>query len=285
MDMFEEFEELAHILSSFGIQKGDVVYVAADITKLMYHANGQYGCETKVEFDKYLHQFVNALQYYIGSVGTLLFPIYTWDFCRGKPFSIKKSKGEVGALSNWVLENRADFQRTQHPMYSFMVWGKDKKLLAEMKNRDAWGKDSPFAYLQKRNAKVLMVDLPPSKCFTFFHYIERYLNVPWRYMKDFSSLYTDQSDYTERRIYSMFVRDLDIQSKIAETFDSLFEQSSILQRACWADILLYCTTCAEAFGVCVDDLKNNKAKMCYQFEGYVPNWESGPTHPDVLIND
>lgn len=284
-DIYKDFEELCHTLSACGIQTGDVVYVASDITKLMYHVNKEYNIETKEDYDEYLNQFVNTLQNYIGSEGTLLFPVYTWDFCRGQPFSIKKSRGKVGALNNWVMENRSDFQRTQHPMYSFMVWGKDAKLLVGMENRDAWSEDSPFAYLEEKNAKTLMIDLPPSRCFSFLHYVERKLGAPWRYTKEFFGLYTDALGNTTKRKYSMFVRDLDIEFEITETLDILLNQAGLLQKKKWADTTLYCVACKEAVPVLSDDLKNHDAKMCCQFVEYIPDWKSGPTHSDYLINE
>ena len=281
----QDFEELSRVLSSFGIQKGDVVYVASDITKLMYHVYNECGCDTEIDYDEYLNQLVDTLRKYIGPEGTLLFPVYTWDFCRGNPFSLKETKGEVGALNNWVLKKRKDFRRTQHPMYSFMVWGKDAQMLVNMDNRDAWGEDSPFSYLEKNNAKTLMVDLPPSRCFTFLHYVEQKLRVPWRYTKEFRSLYTDAAGSTAERIYSMFVRDLDIESEVTKTLDALLEQSGLLQKIGWADITLYYTACQEAVPILADDLQNHNAKMCYQFEGYTPDWKSGPTHKDYLIGE
>ncbi len=279
LDTKEEFAALSSVLAELGIGKGDVLYVASDITRLMYHMSRIYGIETGKEYDEYLHGLVDTLQQ---ASGTLLFPVFTWAFCRGRPFSVRESKGEVGALNNWVLKNRKDFVRTQHPMYSFMVWGKDANLLVRMENRDAWGEDSPFAYFRERNAKTLMIDVPPGKCFTFMHYVERYLNVPWRYRKDFVGSYIDYDGHTSRRKYSMYVRDLAIQSEQVQDTKTL-EGCGILKRKTWADLDLWYMTCQDAFPIYVEDIRKNGAKMCYRFDNYTPDWTSGQTHADVLI--
>ena len=125
LDTAKEFSDLQLVLHGFSIGQGDILYVASDITKLMYHVSNVYTIESGKEYNEYMDGLVNLLQETVGDDGTLLFPVFTWNFCRGKGFSVKKSKGEVGALNNWILKNRIDFRRTRHPMYSFMVWGKD----------------------------------------------------------------------------------------------------------------------------------------------------------------
>lgn len=276
-DLGKVFADFTETVRGFGVKKGDILYVASDITRLMYWVSHLYGDV----YDEYMDGLVNALQDVVGIEGTLLFPVFTWDFCRGKGYSIKKTKGEVGAFNNWILRKRSDFRRTQHPMYSFMVWGKDADLLQGMTNRDAWGEDSPFAYLWEYGAKTLMIDVVPGKCFTFMHYVERHLNVPWRYMKEFVGDYMDEQGKTEKRIYSMFVRDLDIESKQV-TDPAVLAEKGILHKSSWADIDLWFMDCGEVFPVYVDDIRNHNAQMCYAFQEYVPNWENGQTHPDEL---
>jgi len=282
LDTTAEFMELESILRKFGIKCGDVLYIASDITMLMYKVRNTYNIDSQEEYDKYLNNLVDKLQEIVGDDGTLLFPVFTWGFCRGEGFSIKESTCEVGALNNWILKKRKDFQRTQHPMYSFMVWGKDASLLAGMQNRDGWGEDSPFAYLREKNAKTLTIDIILGKCFTFKHYVERYLNVPWRYTKEFTGNYTDAAGHTTEKIYSMFVRDLDIMFEpVSDTKE--FAGKDIFQHAKWFDIDLWFINCSEAFSVYLNDIKKNNARGCYRFENYYPNWTSGKTHPDVKI--
>ena len=276
----KEFEELKTALKNFGVHKGDILYVASDITRLMYHASYQYEIKTLAEYGAYMSELVNCFQDFIGAEGTLMLPVFTWDFCRGKEFSVKTTKGETGALNNWVLKNRSDFRRTQHPIYSFMVWGKDADFLVSLENTDSWSEDSPFGYCRKNQVKNLMIDVVPGKCSTFMHYTERCLQVPWRYMKDFIGDYTDADGNTSRRKYSMFVRDLDI---ISEHFTDL-SQLTFLHHAQWSEVDLYFMNFADAFNFYLDDLKNNDAKCCYIFKNYTPDWSCGQTHPDLKLS-
>ena len=279
----KEFEELRAALKNFGVHKGDILYTTSDITRLMFHAHNQHQIETSSEYNEYMSKLIDLLKNVVGSEGTLLFPVFTWNFCRGNGFSIKTTKGETGSLHNWILKNRSDFRRTQHPIYSFMVWGKDSDLLVGMENQDAWGEDSPFAYFRKNNAKMFMIDVVPGKCSTFMHYVEDYLKVPWRYMKDFVGDYTDADGNITRRKYSMFVRDLDIDSTLV-TDPAVFDGKNVLHKALWAEVDLYFMEFEKAFPFYADDLKNNNAKSCYHFENYTPDWSRGQTHPDLKLS-
>lgn len=91
------------------------------------------------------------LQTIVGAEGTLLFHTFFWSFCHGGTFDYDKTLGETGILSNRALK-RLDFIRTQHPIYSFAVWGKDARYLAALNNVDAFAHDSPFEYMYQKNA-------------------------------------------------------------------------------------------------------------------------------------
>ena len=116
----ELLNDIKNEIASLGIARGDMVYVASDITNLLFVAKNE--CQVKVkQRNDFLNEFVNTLQDLVGEEGTLLFPVFSWDFCRGNGFDYLNTLGEVGALNNWILKNRTDFIRTKHPMYSFMV--------------------------------------------------------------------------------------------------------------------------------------------------------------------
>ena len=113
----------------------------------------EYGITDKQQRDEAFHTFVDTFTEVIGKEGTLLFPSFSWDWCKGKGFDVRYTKGNVGTLSNWVLQNRPDFVRTRHPIYSFLIRGKDAELLCAMDNQDAWSHSSPFYYFKTHPMK------------------------------------------------------------------------------------------------------------------------------------
>ncbi len=193
--------KLKDIPKYFGINKGDPVWIASDMKSLIYTCleNGD---------DTDLNVLLDAVMDLITPEGTLMIPVFNWDFCKGKAFDINKTPCRTGSLGKIALK-RKDFIRTKHPIYSFAVWGKDAELLAGMDNLSSFGSNSPFSYCREKNAKNVFIDVPPQHSFTFVHYVEQMKGVDYRYLKNFTADYTDENGVTTKRTYSMNVRCLD----------------------------------------------------------------------------
>lgn len=276
-------EAIRKALHSLDIKNGDILYVASDITLLMNDARKKLGIKTKEERNEFLNQLMDCFQTLVGDYGTLLFPVFTWDFCRHKAFDILNDKGETGALGNWILDNRKDFKRTQHPLYSFMVWGRYSEQLLSMNNKSSWGQDSPFYFLHHNQAKLLLFNVSLQRGFTFMHYVEQSIHVPYRYMKDFFGTYIDENGNKSPRVYSMYVRDLDIESK-EYLPDKFLDDTGITKKAKIDTMNFKIVDLAKSYEIVADDLRNNKAGNCYIFYNYDLDWEKGATHDDQISN-
>ena len=193
--------KLKNILLNLGLTEGDIVLVASDIRKLLITSRQKGVMILPTDI-------IDILQEIITPEGTLLFPVYNWDFCSGKGFNYSQSPGKTGTLGNAALSNDS-FRRTKHPIYSFAVWGNCAKELYELTNTDSFAPNSPFGFLHKRQAKMLMVDVACQNSLTFVHYVEQAHNVPYRFLNTFTGEYTDSDGSTSCRAYSMFVRKLD----------------------------------------------------------------------------
>ena len=273
------FDELKEKLTESEIKKGDIVYISSDLTMLMYRSLKKFNLKGKDGKNLFMNKLVNTFQDMVGDEGTLMIPLFTWAFCRGIPFDVAKTHGEVGVLGNWVLENRPDFARTAHPLYSFCVWGKDKDKLVSMQNSTAWGQDSPFAYMHKNNAKNLLINVSLEKCFTFTHYVEECIHVPYRYFKDFKGTYIDACGNETERIYKMYVRDLDIESKQV-TPDECLDEAKVATVVEFDGNEFRIVDLEKAYPVIVDNYKNHNGNQWYEFKNYTIDWTSGQTHPD-----
>ena len=269
---------LKKILIDLGITKGDILYVSSDVKTLLYNMATEYGVTKKEERDSALNDLIDTFQNVVGTEGTLLFPVFSWDWCRGKGFNIKSTKGEVGALQNWVLDNRDDFKRTRHPMYSFMVWGKDGDYLTSMDNQDAWGHASPFYYLQTHGAKQLLFDIEAYQGLTFGHYVEQEVAVPYRHPKYFFGDYTDENGITEKRMYSMYVRDLNVESGVGIHNDWLIE-NHVAKRATWEGNALTVVDLQKAYPIIREDMLSNQGKNTLTFAVGTLDWNAKRTVP------
>ena len=184
-----------------GLKSNDILLVASNITTFGYELY-----KRKIKFNP--NEFIDSLQDYLKN-GTILFPAFNYDFCRGEKFDYKNSPPQkMGALSNTAFK-RDDFKRTKHPIFSFMIWGKYQKELIDLNNISSFGIDSPFGFLYLNNAKMLFIDVEYNHSFTYIHFVEQQAGVDYRYNKIFEAPYIDENGKKEIKKYSMLVRDLE----------------------------------------------------------------------------
>ncbi len=193
-----KYDEIINKISE--LKKNDIVYITSDIIPLVLNFRKQ-----KETFNP--NKFIDAIIKKIGPNGTLLLPSFNWDFCKGKKYNYLKSLPQTGSLPKVVFK-RKDFKRTRHPIYSFLVWGKDKEFLYNLKNKISWGYKSPFWYFHKFKAKQLFIGLDYKKGFTFMHYPEVKIGTNYRFLKNFSAPYIDENGKEKISNYQMHVKDL-----------------------------------------------------------------------------
>jgi aminoglycoside 3-N-acetyltransferase len=242
------------------IQKDDILLVSSNVVRLLKIMKDNEGL-----FDPNL--IIDKLKAITGSEGTLLFPTYNWDFCRGLPFDYYKTPSMTGSLSRIALK-RKDFKRTEHPIYSFAVWGKHQELLCSMENTDSFGAGSPFDFLYTHHGKNLIIDVDYQDSFTFLHYVEESVGVTYRYIKRFSALYTDEHSETKERQYSMYVRNLEMETKNnINPIGKVFENSGIAKRKTINDIPFIVVDFYSAFDAIKNDILNNSARKLVMYKG------------------
>ena len=210
----QDFIDNELLIKSLKIKKGDIVFFTSNITSIAFDA-----AMNKKAFD--INLIINLLIEKIGENGTLLFPVYNWDFCAGKPFDYKNTISKTGIIGNEALK-RKDFKRTKNALYSFAVWGKDKDFLCSLDPVISLGRNTVFEYLHRNNAINVVLDVAFSDHYTICHYVEQLLGVPYRYNKYFKSDYIDEHGNVSRKTYSMSVRylELDVQGNA----DALYEE-------------------------------------------------------------
>lgn len=207
------------------MQKGDVVYVISDVLDLAIFMKKQ---GTRINLD----EIIDRLQYLVGTQGTLLFPTFNWGFCKGEVFDYNRTPSKTGSLSSRALQ-RSDFVRTQHPIYSFAVWGHHKDELLNNECVNSFGEKTIFEDLYKWNSKVLVIGLPALKGLTYIHHVEQSVGVPYRYNKGFTGMYIDSEGHKREKTYYMYVRDLDMNPQPINCFEPLeqkmYQQNTISQ--------------------------------------------------------
>ena len=97
---------------------------------------------------------ISTLLEYIGNSGTILFPLFNFDFCSTGFFDYRFTPSKMGAITERSrLDSR--FGRTSHPIYSFSVYGKHKEDFLRLSNVGGYSDDSPFGLLHHMEVRLL----------------------------------------------------------------------------------------------------------------------------------
>lgn len=214
----EAIIRLADQWRASGIGDGDMVLLHSNISRTLRSARRQ---GENLSPETLLHSFLEA----VGRSGTLLLPLFNFDFTRGFPFDIRSTPSQMGILTE-VARQSASSVRTGHPIYSFAALGAQRELFRCVDNFSGYGADSPFGLLHRSGGKIAVLDLPDQNSMTFYHYVEEMLNVPYRYHKTFTGICIDTQGHSSERTCGLFVRDIEkgVQTHVDPMGELLWQQ-------------------------------------------------------------
>lgn len=184
-----------------GLQQGDTVLLHSNCVRTVkiFMKKGYV-----VDPNLLLDSFLRAL----GPSGTLLLPLFNFDFTTGVPFDIRNTPSHMGAITE-AGRLHSSAVRTGHPIYSFAAIGHRAEEFRDVNNFSGYGINSPFGILREMDGKIAVLDLPDQNSMTFYHHIEEMNDVNYRYHKTFSGKYTDGLGKSEYRTYGLFVRKIE----------------------------------------------------------------------------
>ncbi|MCR4867531.1 MAG: AAC(3) family N-acetyltransferase [Lachnospiraceae bacterium] len=253
----EDYIKIRELAKHLHIHRGQNLFVTSDVKDLVYMMM-EKGDETD------LNILIDGMIDIIGEEGSLVFPTFNWSFCKGIPYDHYKTPCKTGTLGKLALK-RPDFDRTEHPIYSFAVWGKCREDMINIRNKSSFGADSPFTYMMEHDFDNLFIDKDLQHSFVFVHYVEEQNGpVPYRYLKDFTADYTDRNGICEKRTYSMNVRDLDmdVENRIYP-YEPEFIEKGIMERFFVNGLEFKMIDLKRSYDIIADDVRNNKSrKLC-----------------------
>lgn len=191
------FEQLVDGFRKLGVMQGD--------TLLVHSSYKSFG-----EVDGGPETVVRALEAALGTDkdGTLIMPTFNFDFNKGVPWDVRKTRSKMGALTEIVrMDKRA--KRVFHPFYSFAILGKHAEMLGSLRYKSAYERNSVFGKLRDLDGKIMVIGLSYNNSMTFFHHIEQMEGVDYRFLKQFTGEVTDENGNTYTDTFEMLVRDID----------------------------------------------------------------------------
>ena len=102
--------------------------------------------------------------------------------------------------------------------------------------------------------------------------------------KDFFGEYKDKTGKIEKRIYSMFVRDLAIESKQVSNEQMYIDSEcmAVTERK-WGRVAVI--DLAKSYQVVASDLITNAGRNLYEFSNYSIDWSIPYTHEDIILQN
>ena len=192
---------LATLWKKSGVESGDTLLLHSSIKRTIMRIRRQ---GVKLMPEHILESFIRA----VGESGTLILPLFNFDFQNSKHFDIQTTPSQMGVLTE-IGRHHQSSVRTGHPIYSFAVLGNNSEIFRDIDNESGYGADSPFSMLTSLNGKIASLDLEDQNSMTFYHYVEEMNQVDYRYFKEFSGSYVDVNGVSSKRTYKLFVRDLE----------------------------------------------------------------------------
>ena len=214
------FEQLVDGFRKLGVMQGD--------TLLVHSSYKSFG-----EVDGGPETVVRALEAALGTDrdGTLIMPTFNFDFNKGVPWDVRKTRSKMGALTEIVrMDPRA--KRVFHPFYSFAILGKHAEMLGALRYKSAYERNSVFGKLRDLDGKIMVIGLSYNNSMTFFHHIEQMEGVDYRFLKQFTGEVTDENGNTYTDTFEMLVRDIDKGVlTMVDPMGALMEEHGVIQSA------------------------------------------------------
>lgn len=250
------FEELPFHLN---IQADAWVFITSDLKQLAVQARSR---GQMLNIDAFIDNFKKVLK-----DGTLVIPAYTDQLKNGDTFFYEKGKPTTGALSNRIFK-RKDFKRSFDPLHSVFVWGKGTEEILSCKDKSTFGKDSVFHVLQQNNCTFLFFDVHINKSFTFVHYVEEQLKVPYRKYNKWIVNYSRASMIQPREVW-FYTRKLGVASDV-EALSETFFARNLMQTFWYNDCRIDRITAEDAAATIEEFIKEKK--YLYHFSWKILFW-------------
>ena len=166
-------DDLFKTLERLGVKQADTLLVHSSLFALGLPS------DNIVNLDEFYYK---ALREYVGEQGTLIFPAFTYSYCKGQSFDIKNTQSAVSSLANYCIHKHIGY-RSADALFSYIIDGLDAPNL-KFSNVCFDIEDGIAGYMLDKNARVLMLGVGFA-WLTAFYSVDQKLKVPYRFFKEF----------------------------------------------------------------------------------------------------
>ncbi len=234
-------------LRQLGLQEGSHIFIHSNV--------GFFGKLTGANTPEEVYSnFKKAIREVIGKTGTVIYPTFSYSFCKGQDFDPSMTESTCGILSE-VARQDADSIRSHDANFSIAAQGELAVYFTENPPKNSFG-DNCFweRFLEKDG---IFVNFNFDSGSTFVHYAERKLNVPYRWDKPFTGNLLVNAHAQESTFYH-YVRDLDKpeHAPIFTKLDAAAKAQELNKTVNLGRGQIVCITAKDTFDLIQKEIKN-----------------------------
>ena len=189
-----------------------------------------------------LFQAINKL-----GVKNLIVPTFTYSFCNQEDYDIVNSKTSMGAFNDY-LRKKEDRFRTIDPLLSVSVPNQVKEKFTIV-SEHSLGKGSAFDILHHMDdVNFLFFGAEMGDCFTYVHYVEKMMDVPYRFDMVFEGkiIFPDTRSLYRRQVIHTQCYGVKIPPKY-DYFEKEMEEKGLLKKEWVGEKYIACLSEKDAY--------------------------------------
>jgi aminoglycoside 3-N-acetyltransferase len=200
-------EDIVSSLKKTGLKNGDSIFLHSNI--------GFFGRLEDVDnSQKYCEILKDAIFDVLGKNGTLIVPTFSLSFCNNQIYDRQNTESfQCGMFSEFIRQLKIS-KRSDDANFSVCAIGEKADYFTKEVSEHSFGIDSFWDRLWKENGKICRFNMS-SDYNTFIHFVERKLNVVYRYDKEFTGISIINGEKINKKYYH-FVRDLEKDEHISD---------------------------------------------------------------------
>lgn len=246
------YDEIVDALIAVGVKSGDTLFTHSNVGFL-----GKLdGANSTTD---YYNIFKKAIFSIIGTSGTWIVPTFSLSFCRGEEYDPVNTPTFCGLLSEEMRKDEESV-RSNDANFSVCALGAKAFELTQNVSDFSFGEDSFFDRFYKCDGDIVNINFDTGS--TFIHYVERCLQVPYRYDKCFSGTSIINGEKVSRNYYH-FCHDLGIEEHVAEfsEFDCIAKESGVVTSAILGRGIVAKISAEDTYRTIEDTLKYNPSLL------------------------
>ena len=219
---------------------------ADDCETLFIHSDVMFGKVptdfNRKEYLRLIHTAVEGL-----NISNIIVPTFTYSFPNHEIYDVRKSKSLMGAYSEYVRKLDGRY-RTIDPLLSVSVPDNLQERFQKVSNHSL-GVGSALDILHNMdNVKFLFLGAEMADCFTYVHYVEKIMNVPYRFDMPFEGdvIYSDENKEHRTQTINTQCWGVKLPAKYGY-FENEMEEKCFLKKKRVADKYVACISEKDAY--------------------------------------